>query len=334
MRGRVGAAVLIAGVITGCARGPAMARPTAAPMEREIVVPTPAMPLPGTFTAPAGAGRFPVVVIVHGSGAGDRNLTIGPNAPYRDLAHGLAARGIASLRYDKRTKVAPFWFMNKTFTVRDETIDDALAALGVARAQPEVDTMRTVLIGHSLGGMLAPRIAQADQHLSGIVIMAGATEIRLTDQLVRQIEHMASIPGADTAMLRKQQRLVAPMIERIRKLTPADSGSLFLHMGAPARYWLDLAAYSSASALRAMTIPALVMQGGRDYQVTTQQLDQWLIALGRRANVTVKRYPTLNHLFMAGTGPGNPAEYGVPGRVDAQALDDIAVWIRALPPRR
>ncbi len=57
MRGRVGAAVLIAGVITGCARGPAMARPTAAPMEREVVVPTPAMPLPGTFTAPAGAGQ-------------------------------------------------------------------------------------------------------------------------------------------------------------------------------------------------------------------------------------------------------------------------------------
>ena len=105
-----------------------------------------------------------------------------------------------------------------------------------------------------------------------------------------------------------------------------------MHMGAPAKYWLDLAAYSSAGMLRTMTVPALVMQGGRDYQVTTEQLDRWLNVLGARRGVTVKRYPKLNHLFIAGTGPGNPAEYAQPGTVDPQVFDDMADWIRALTP--
>lgn len=324
-------AVILICVMAGCAATPITAPRVLPPIEREILVPTPAGPLPGTFTAPPTGGRSPVVVIVHGSGPADRNLTFGPNAPYRDLAQGLAARGVASVRYDKRTKVAPFWFINRAFTVRDETIDDAVAALRVAREQPEVDPGHAVVLGHSLGGMLAPRIAQSDGHLAGIIIMAGATEMLLTDQLVRQMEYVASLPGADTAAVRRQQRMVTPMIERVRRLTPADTGSLYLNIGAPAMYWLDLAAYSSARMLRSMTIPALVMQGGRDYQVTTEQLDHWLTVLGSRRGVEVRRYPMLNHLFIAGTGPGSPAEYAVPANVEAQVLDDIAAWIRALP---
>lgn len=334
MMNRFVALALVLSVSVGCAGAPATSAPSLPPIERPIVVPTPAGPLPGTFMAPGGSGMFPVVVIVHGSGAGDRDLTIGPNAPYRDIARGLAARGVASVRYDKRTKVAPFWFMSRTFTVLDETIDDAVAGFRVARAQPETDSTRVVLVGHSLGGMLAPRIAQADGHLAGVVIMAGATEMLLADQLERQLEYMASLPGVDTAALRKQQRMFAPMIASVRAITPADSANLYLRLGAPAAYWLDLAAHSSAGMLRTMTVPALVMQGGRDYQVTTEQLDHWLTVLGARRGVEVKRYPMLNHLFIAGTGPGNPAEYSVAGTVDASALDDMAAWIRALTPMR
>src|SRR5258708_674329 len=73
--------------------------------ERDIQVGKEPWVLPGTITIPKGAGPFPVVVLVHGSGPNDRDETIGGNRPFRDLAWGLASRGIAVVRYDKRTRV-------------------------------------------------------------------------------------------------------------------------------------------------------------------------------------------------------------------------------------
>ncbi|HUR19272.1 MAG TPA: DUF3887 domain-containing protein, partial [Vicinamibacterales bacterium] len=63
--------------------------------------------LPAIITLPKGAGPAPLIVLVHGSGAHDADETIGPNKPFRDLAEGLAARGIATLRYVKRNRIAP-----------------------------------------------------------------------------------------------------------------------------------------------------------------------------------------------------------------------------------
>ncbi len=321
--------------ILGCGGNtPAPAIAPAVPVERALEVPTPAAALGATFLAPASPGRHPAVVIVHGSGPADRDLTYGPNAPYRDIAIGLAARGVASLRYDKRTKVKPFWFANRVFTVRDETIDDALAAVALVRQQPEVDPSRVVVIGHSLGGMLAPRIAAADPTLAGIVILAGATESSLTEQITRQFAYIGALPGADTAAINGQMRMLAPMIEKVRAITPADSAETKLVLGAPAAYWLDLAAYSSAATLRGLTIPTLVLQGGRDYQVTTAQLEHWLGVLGPRERVTVKQYPTLNHHFMAGSGLSRPEEYLKPAHVDPRVIDDIATWVRGLKAAR
>ncbi len=90
--------------------------------EREVTVGSGEWALPGTLTMPAGPGRFPAVVLVHGSGPNDRDETFGPNKTFKDLALGLASRGVAVLRYDKRTKVygakiAPL----KQFTVKEET---------------------------------------------------------------------------------------------------------------------------------------------------------------------------------------------------------------------
>jgi len=84
---------------------------------------------------PEGKGPFPAVVLVHGSGPQDRDETIGPNKPFRDLAWGLASQGIAVLRYDKRTKVHGAMMAGavEQFTVKEETIDDALAAVALLR---------------------------------------------------------------------------------------------------------------------------------------------------------------------------------------------------------
>ncbi|MES2305937.1 MAG: alpha/beta fold hydrolase [Gemmatimonadota bacterium] len=299
-------------------------------VERAVTIPGP-VPLPGTLSIPAGKGPFPAVIIVHGSGAGDRDMTIGPDKPYRDIAWGLAQQGVAVLRYDKRSKVSPFWFAGKAFTVWDETVEDAVSALAVLRAQPEVNPSRTVMIGHSLGGMLAPRVAKADGKLAGIVLLAGATRATLADQVERQLAYIASISTGDSVTLKAvkaQQQMLAPRIARIRALVPADSANLQMILGAPAKYFLDLNGYDPAVAMRDVKVPLLILQGMRDYQVTPDQLADYLRILGPRDNTTVGRYEALSHLFIAGKGPPSPNDYAVPGHVDPSVITDIAAWVK------
>src|SRR5262249_55418789 len=73
--------------------------------ETEFTVGAHDWPLPGTREMPVGAGPFPALVLVQGSGPNDRDETLFGNKPFKDLALGLASRGVAVLRYDKRTKV-------------------------------------------------------------------------------------------------------------------------------------------------------------------------------------------------------------------------------------
>ncbi len=86
-------------------KAPEYVRPDAF-QEKEVTVGTGEWTLPATLTMPVGKGNFPVVVLVHGSGANDRDETHlnSANKPFKDLAWGLASKGIAVLRYEKRTK--------------------------------------------------------------------------------------------------------------------------------------------------------------------------------------------------------------------------------------
>jgi fermentation-respiration switch protein FrsA (DUF1100 family) len=80
--------------------------------------------------------------------------------------------------------------------------------------------------------------------------------------------------------------------------------------------------------------PLLVLQGARDYQVTTADFALWKAALAGKAatagdGTRLILYPDLNHLFETGTGKSTPAEYQQTGHVDAQVIDDIAAWVGA-----
>ncbi len=223
----------------------------------ELTLPGP-VPLPATLTLPAGGGKVPAIVIVHGSGPGDRDGTLGPNKPYVDLAAGLGERGIAVLRYEKRTRANPLWFMNRRFTVQEETVDDALAAVALLRTRAEIDPARIVVLGHSLGGYLAPRIAAEDAALGGVILWAGALRESLPDLMVRQLDYIASVSEEDSTRVRAQARQIGIMVRQIRDLTEADSASPAVVMGAPPSYWLDLRGYDPIATLKSVAVPVLI----------------------------------------------------------------------------
>ena len=171
--------------------------------EQPLAVTSTLGPLPGTLTLPAGHGPFPAVLLIAGSGPRDRDETIGPNKPLRDLAHGLAAAGIASLRYDKRTLVfqtqlAAALKAGKDFTIDDEVTDDALAALKLLARQPGIDPQRMFVLGHSLGTLMAPRLGQRYPGLAGLVLLAGPVTFNL-DLAIRQIRYIGQQQGISAA---------------------------------------------------------------------------------------------------------------------------------------
>ena len=283
--------------------------------------------LPGTLTVPNGPGPFPAVVLVHGSGANDRDETLGPNKPFADLAAGLSSRGVAVLRYDKRTAVyGARMAALAAITVKDETIDDALAAVELLRASPKIDPKRIYVLGHSLGGTLIPRIAAADRTLAGVIIMAGAAR-PLEDAIVDQTKYIANADGIVTPEEQQQIDEMSKVAAEIRALTPSDAvaGKVVFH--APASYWLDLKGYDAPAAAKPLTLPMLILQGERDYQVTMNDFEQWRATLSGKRNVAFHLYPALNHLFMPGTGKSVPAEYNQPSHVAEQVVVDIAAWI-------
>jgi len=301
-------------------------------VEHDTAVVTGTIRLPATLTLPDGAKHLPAVVLVHGSGPNDRDETVGANKPFRDLAAGLADRGIVVLRYEKRSRAAPLSFMGHPFTVNEEVIDDALSAVTLLRGLPQVDPGRVVVLGHSLGGTLAPRIGARDTTIAGLIILAGATR-PLPDMIDAQFAYLRALPGADTVALDRASAAMAPGLAAVRALTAADSASKQLRLGAPAAYWLDLAGYDPVMVAAGLPMPILILQGGRDYQVTRVDLAGWRAGLSARRTVQFREYPALNHLFMSGSGLSSPAEYGVAGNVEPGVIADIADWILALPPR-
>lgn len=302
---------------------PAYAKPDSY-RERDITVGSGEWSLPGTLTLPVGPGPFPAVVLVHGSGPNDRDETVAANKPFRDLALGLASRGIAVLRYEKRTrqyagKIAEV----PGFTVQQETVTDALTALALLRSSEGIDPRRVFVLGHSLGGMLLPRIGQSQPALAGLIVMAGAAR-PMEDLILEQVSYLAALDGIVTEPEKKQIEGLRAEVAKVKALKP---GAAEAALGAPASYWLDLQGYDPVQGSKYLPQPLLILQGERDYQVTMTDFAAWKKGLTGKPNVTFKSYPRLDHLFLAGEGKSGPAEYEKPGHVDAAVVNDVATWI-------
>ena len=285
--------------------------------------------LPGALSIPNGEGPYPVVILVHGSGPNDQDESIGPNKPFKDLAWGLASNDIAVLRYEKRTKHYSTTIVNQltTFTVFDETIDDALEAITFLNTYESVDNQSIYLLGHSLGGMLAPRIAAQTTKLAGIIMLAAPTR-HLEELLINQTIYISGIDGEITTEEQTQIDLAQTQVQQIQNLSIAEDEII---LGAGKAYWEDLSTYEQVETAQTLIIPMCILQGKRDYQVTYEDdFTQWNNTFADNQNVTMNSYETLNHLFISGEGTPTNTEYMTPSNVDEQVIIDIANWITAL----
>jgi dienelactone hydrolase len=271
--------------------------------------------LPGTLTIPTGNGPFPAVVLLAGSGPHDRDESIGANHIFKDLAEGLSSRGIVVLRYDKRTYAYQTLDPQKT-TVKEEVIDDGVAAVKLLRARSEVAHDRIFVIGHSLGAIMAPEVARKARPVAGIVMLAPNGR-KLPAVIVQQVRDIGQASPRELAEIERQADEISA-----HKMPPAQ-----FFFGAPASYYYDLDARDEVAIARSLDVPILILHGARDYQVIDEDIRDWQNGLKGDPKVQVETLPALNHLFIAGAGKPGPAEYNTPGHVDRAVLGTILSFI-------
>ncbi|OXM44845.1 alpha/beta hydrolase [Amycolatopsis alba] len=294
--------------------------------EHEITLGAGSSAVAGTLTMPKGPGTRPGVVLLSGGGPFDRDETSGPNKPLKDLAWGLACRGVAVLRFDKITHGLPETANAPGFTMSDEYVPHATAAIRLLQQESTVD--QVFVLGHSMGGKVAPRVALAEPAVAGLVIMAGDTQ-PMHHAAVRVARHLTTTApwlidqGAVDLFTRQAANVDSPDLS---PATPAAD----LPFGFSASYWLDQRGYDPVAAAAGLDKPMLILQGGRDYQVTVEDdLPRWRTGLTHRPDVTIRVHDAADHLFFPGTGPSTPASYTEPNHVDPAVVDDIADWLRA-----
>lgn len=322
----------VAGLSTGPYTGGQEDETTGSFRSIELALPVPALngELPGTLLLPEGEGPFPAVVLVHGSGASDRDETLMALRPFRDLAEGLAARGIAVYRYDKRTFVyGAEMAADQQITLEDETIEDAAAAVQLLAQQDCIDPDRIWVLGHSLGGNAIPAVDSALRDMPvqacGYVMMAASP--RPLDVLMR--EQAAWLLAVTPEMPPEQREALDRMLADLDRLADPDALTEGDDIaGAYAPYWLWLADYDALAAAAEITLPCLLLQGEEDYQVTMEDFAVWQEAFGGAENWRLVSFPGLTHCFTPGLKTEGSAAYARPEHVDEGVIDTIAAFMR------
>ena len=292
-------------------------------------------PLDGILTLPDNVdGAVPAVVLVHGSGSSNMDEKVGKVTPFRDIAEGLAKQGIATLRYNKRSFSYGFKMImdkNLTITVKEETIEDAVMASRLLKNDSRIDSNNIFIAGHSMGGMLAPRIDAEGGDFKGLVIMAGSPR-RLEDIMKDQMQEML---GSMNSIVRKlSQKKIDKMLgdfEGLYSLTDEQAKRKKFGGGTTLYYFREMGEHSTERYLERCTKPMLILQGEKDFQAKADvDFEMYKSILKGRDNVTFRLYPNLNHVFadsVYGHISKAKQEYNVAQKVNDGVIKDIAQWI-------
>lgn len=264
-----------------------------------------------------------LVVFIHGTGPNDRDETVGSNKPFKDMADAFQKEGIASYRFDKRTRSNPETFSNES-TFDDEVINDIVNIVAHFRLNEKYKNHQIILLGHSLGAHLMPRILNLVK-VDKAIMMAGNAR-GLDEVVIDQYVYLNSLHPS-----KEGEQEVENVSKKVKFLhskafdLKATNDQLPLEISA--HYWQALLNYKPQIEVKKVTIPLLVLNGERDYQVTMKEFALWKKAL-KNTKAQFISYPKLNHLFIAGEGKPNPEEYGVKGEVDKKVIQDLILFCK------
>lgn len=271
--------------------------------ETEVSFESNGFKLYATLTVPANSGKefFPAVVMVHGSGANDRDesLPVAQNIvikPFMNIAHELAKAGIASLRYDKRnfTIIKENLLENGMVNVYPQDfIDDARAAFGFLRSTEHIDKNRIFFIGHSEGASYAPFICK-DKEFAGAVLLAPGLE-RIDIMVIKQLELLISIYTQNNINNQYQAYIDQYTLMRDALKSQFDllqNGSISEDdyiMGATPEYfrrWKKLTE-NTPQDIASMTIPVLIINGTADMKCPVQDLISYESTLKKNKDLEI-----------------------------------------------
>ena len=313
--------------------------------------------LAGTLVLPEGAGPFPSVVFVSGSGPQDRDETLMGHKPFLVIADYLARHGVASLRCDDRG-VGGSEGNEMESTIRD-LATDAEAGLAFLATQPKIDRKAIGILGHSEGGLIAPLVAATNREVAFLVLLAPPGEplkallARQLHDILRQggvadslVERAMAAQTEDFALLADntlsrddvQQKLRAQAAARRSRFTDAERAALgvnpaMIEQGiqvSSTPWFRSLLREDPAVYLRTLKIPVLALFGGRDLQVAPEPNAKAVrdaLAAAENKGSEVRILPGLNHLFQH-TATGAVADYGTIEETFApEALELVSGWI-------
>ena len=289
-------------------------------------------PLNGMLTLPDNTDTpVPAVVLVHGSGMSDMDESVGYITPFKDLAYGLAEHGIASIRYDKRTLAHMSSMMqNKDLiiSVKEETTEDALLATELLRNDPRIDKDNIFIIGHNLGGMMAPRIDDEGGNYKGLILI-GSTPRKLEEILIDQNKDAYNKMNFILKLLYGgSSRSFNTSFRGIYNLTDEKAKKKMLGTGATAYYFKDIGEHTIEAYLDKLHKPMLIMQGDQDKQVKVEKdFNAYKELLKDRDNVTFKLYENINHLLVDHI-KHSLLQYGEELHISEEIVTDIASWIK------
>ena len=295
-------------------------------------------PLKGMLTLPEDVSvPVPAVVLVHGSGATNMDEKVGKITPFKDLAEGLSRHGIASIRYDKRSHAHGFKMLkdkSQPVTVKAETIDDAILATELLRMDERIDSQNIFVIGHSMGGMLAPRMDVEGGDYRGLILMAG-TPRRLEEVLKEQMEEaLSEMPGFVQKLGAKKAKQFMDKFEGLYDLSDEEAKKVKMGNGTTLYYFKEMGEPTVAHYLEKSDKPMLIMQGEKDVQVKAcKDFGAYKEILKDKENVTFKLYEGLNHAFVPsvyGSISKAKQEYNVEQHIGEDVIADIAHWIKSL----
>ena len=323
----------VAGVQTGVYSGKEEEDASEDRISMELNLPVPALEgeLPGILTLPAGDGPFPAIVLVHGSGPNDMDETIGNVKPFRDLAEGLAEKGVAVYRYDKRSYTyGTVLADNHQITLMEETVDDAAAAVQLLAQQEKIDPERIYVLGHSLGGNAIPMIDKVlkEQPVAacGYVMMAGSPR-NLGELMREQYEFLFSVQPELMEQAQMDKETILSDLDRLNDLDALTDDDAVQGVYTP--YWKWLAEYDQLKMAEEITKPVLVLQGEEDWQVTMKDYGIWQENFGDKENWTMITYPGLIHTMTPGVMNEASMNYTKIEKVDEKVISDIADFILA-----